>query len=86
MPEDRSLDPRFDPRYQRGFDPATMPVDPATLRAPVEEAGPVAPVSAVPAATSARARRAPTSGDDDTDDECSSRCRPAIRSSSRCCS
>ena len=30
MPEERSLDPRFDPRYQRGFDPATMPVEPET--------------------------------------------------------
>ena len=51
MPEERSLDPRFDPRYQRGFDPATMPVDPATSHEPVEEAGPVTPVSVVPAAT-----------------------------------
>jgi hypothetical protein len=49
MPEERSLDPRFDPRYQRGFDPSTMPVEPETLRAPVEEAGPVPPTSPVPA-------------------------------------
>lgn len=47
MAEDRSLDPRFDPRYQRGFDPATMPVEPSILRAPVEEVGPVPPASPV---------------------------------------
>jgi hypothetical protein len=56
MAEERSLDPRFDPRYQRGFDPATMPVEPETLRAPVEEVGPVPPASPVlpPARDSAR--------------------------------
>lgn len=50
MPDERTVDPRFDPRYQRGFDPSTMPVEPETLRAPVEDAGPVPPASTVPAA------------------------------------
>jgi len=68
MPEERSLDPRFDPRYQRGFDPATMPVDPATLHEPVEEAGPMAPVSAVPAPTrDKRDEPHPSEYDDESD-------------------
>ncbi len=65
MAEERSLDPRFDPRFQRGFDPATMPVEPETLRAPVEVVGPVPPASPV---LRAGARRKP-SGSRSADDE-----------------
>jgi hypothetical protein len=65
MAEDRSLDPRFDPRFQRGFDPATMPVDPAILRAPVEEAGPVPPVSAVLPVLSGHTEPLGAAGDDE---------------------
>jgi hypothetical protein len=67
MPEERSLDPRFDPRYQRGFDPSTMPVDPATLHEPVEEAAPVAPVSAVPATRREHDEPHPSDDDDEGD-------------------
>jgi hypothetical protein len=66
MPEERSLDPRFDPRYQRGFDPSTLPVEPDTLRAPAEDAGPVPPASPVPAPT---VRDQGRLDDDERDDE-----------------
>jgi len=66
MAEERSLDPRFDPRYQRGFDPATMPVDPETLRAPVEEIGAVPPTSPVVPVQQEAVRLEP---DDDEDHE-----------------
>jgi hypothetical protein len=66
MAEERSLDPRFDPRFQRGFDPATMPVDPAVVRAPVEEVGPVPPASPVLPPASDGVEAAPL---DDEDDE-----------------
>jgi hypothetical protein len=69
MPEERSLDPRFDPRFQRGFDPATMPVEPETLRAPVEEVGPVPPASPVPAAVTREAERHGDLGSDDEESE-----------------
>jgi hypothetical protein len=70
MAEERSLDPRFDPRFQRGFDPATMPVEPETLRAPVEVAGPVPPTSPVlPANASRESVRLDVADEDDEDAE-----------------
>lgn len=68
MPEERSLDPRFDPRYQRGFDPATAPVDTTTPHAPVE-AAPVAPESSVQAATRQERDEPHPPGYDEDDDE-----------------
>ena len=69
MPEERSLDPRFDPRYQRGFDPSTMPVEPETLRAPVEQVGPVPPASTVPPPPTRERERLGTDDGGDGDEE-----------------
>jgi hypothetical protein len=74
MAEERRLDPRFDPRFQRGFNPATMPVDPETVRAPVEEVGPVPPTSPVPPAPAPRSDRF---ADEDVDDDQEEELEPA---------
>ncbi len=56
MPDDRTVDPRFDPRYQRGYDPAAVPVSaqPVTVRPPSDEPVRVAPASPVPPASDDR--------------------------------
>jgi hypothetical protein len=69
MPEERSLDPRFDPRYQRGFDPSTMPVEPETVRAPVEQVAPLPPASPVSPRPTRHQERLEEDQDEEGDEE-----------------
>ena len=51
MADRRTVDPRFDPRFQRGYDPATAPPPPPSYPRPIDETPvPVPPARPVPPA------------------------------------
>jgi hypothetical protein len=73
MTEERPVDPRFDPRFQRGYDPATAPAPSSVPRPPDDEPIRVAPVDpALPVGqprVEARPEPERLDLDDESDDE-----------------